>query len=140
LDLEGKKKQAIIAELVGLLAEADLISEPKQLIRELMKRERLSSTGIGDGIAIPHALSGNADRTVMAFGRKRTGAKFDAVDKQPVFLFFLLVGPKGAHTEHLKLLSKLSRVLHDPDLRKKLLAVDSAKEVIDLLRQREKQA
>lgn len=138
LDLQGKKKQEIITELVGLLADTNLVREPKQLIRELVKRERLSSTGIGDGIAIPHTLTERAERTVMAFGRKRGGVKFDAVDKQPVFLFFLMVGPKGAYTEHLKLLSKLSRLLHDPDLRRRLLAVDSGEEVVELLREREK--
>lgn len=137
LDLKGKKKPEILAELVELLSSQGLVVEPKHLIRELVKRERLSSTGIGDGIAIPHTLTERADRTVMAFGRKRGGVKFDAVDKQPVYLFFLLVGPKGAYTAHLKLLSKLSRVLHDQDLRRRLLAVESGEEVVALLKERE---
>ena len=102
LDLKGKKKPEILTELVELLSGSGLVKEPKHLIRELVKRERLSSTGIGDGIAIPHTLTERAERTVMAFGRKRGGVKFDAVDKQPVYLFFLLVGPKGAYTAHLK--------------------------------------
>jgi len=75
--------------------------------------------------------------TAMAFGRKLEGARFDAVDNQPVALFFLLVGPEGSHTEHLRLLSRLSRYLHNPGFRQALLSASSPQDVLQAFAERE---
>ncbi|MFW5684071.1 MAG: PTS sugar transporter subunit IIA [Spirochaetota bacterium] len=137
LELTARRKPDIIRELVEVLARANRISDADEVTRRVLEREELTTTGIGGGIAIPHCLSVSASETVLAFGRKSSGAKFDAVDKQPVLLFFLMVGPPGAHNEHLRLLSKLARYLHDPGLKESLLSATTPEQVVDLFRGRE---
>ena len=137
LDLKAKKKPEIIRELVALLADAGMITDADTVTREVLEREALTTTGIGGGIAIPHCLSASASTTRIAFGRRKSGAKFDAVDKRPVQLFFLMVGPPGAHNDHLRLLSRLARYLHDTKLRQALLGARNADEVLALFHDRE---
>ncbi len=137
LSLRSKRKPELIAELVSLLADAGKISDREAVCRTIMERERMSTTGIGDGIAIPHGLTPATEATHMAFGRRVPGAKFDAVDNRPVQLFFLMVGPERAHNEHLRLLSKLARYLHDQQLRKQLLGAKSPEEIVGLFRRKE---
>ena len=137
LDLTGKRKQELIRELVDVLDRGGKVSDSSQLCSEVLEREKLASTGIGSGIAIPHALSATVSETVMAFGLKLDGARFDAVDKQPVSVFFLLVGPIGAHAEHLRVLSKLARYLHDRTFCQALLDAQSQDDVIATLRSKE---
>ncbi len=138
LDIKAKKKPEIIRELVDLLARAGKIDDAEEVTRKVLEREELTTTGIGGGIAIPHCLSGAASETHIAFGRKKSGARFDAVDKRPVQLFFLMVGPPGAHNEHLRLLSKLARYLHDSGLKQSLLSARDPGEIVDLFRERER--
>lgn len=137
LQLSGKKKPEIVGELVALLGETGVVTDTASVTREVMEREKLATTGIGAGIAIPHCLSASVTGTAMAIGRRVPGAKFDAVDRQPVQLFFLMVGLPGAHNEHLRLLSRLSRFLHDPDLKAGLLAAPTPEAVVQLFAERE---
>jgi fructose-specific phosphotransferase system IIA component len=137
LDLSARKKPALIHELVSLLVECGRIHNPESIESAVLERESLTSTGIGDGIAIPHCLTPHVDHTVMAFGRHGKGAKFDAVDRKPVRLFFLIVGPENAHNEHLRLLSKLSRHLHDQTLRTGLLSAKKPEEIVALFAEKE---
>ena len=137
LSIQGKKKPEIIRELVELLGATGVVKDVEAVAAEVLAREELATTGIGSGIAIPHCLSAEVTDTSLAFGRKIPGAKFDAVDKQPVQLFFLMVGLPGAHNEHLRLLSKLSRYLHDADTKAGLLAAASAEDVLEVFSRRE---
>ncbi len=137
LELTGRKTPEIIRELVNAVAEAGRINDADLVTAQMLERESLASTGIGGGIAIPHCLSAAAEETVLAVGRNRSGARFDAVDKRPVTLFFLMVGPPGAHYEHLRLLSKLARYLHDPSLKKALLDAQSPQDVVAAFESRE---
>ena len=137
LDLSGRKKPEIVKELVQLLIDAGRIEKGHGIADLVLQREALMSTGIGDGIAVPHCLAEGVETTMLAFGRHRKGAKFDAVDKKPVRLFFLTVGPPRAHSEHLRLLSKLARLLRDETLKRGLLNAATRAEVIDLFIQRE---
>jgi mannitol/fructose-specific phosphotransferase system IIA component (Ntr-type) len=137
LELTGKRKPEIIGELVGALASAGRIDDAELVTAQILERESLASTGIGGGIAIPHCLSSAAKGTVLGIGRKRAGARFDAVDKRPVTLFFLMVGPPGAQHEHLRLLSKLARYLHDPSLKTELLEARSPDDVVAAFASRE---
>ena len=137
LELEQKKKPELIAELVELLNRGGRTTDPIRLSTEIMEREKLSSTGIGNGIAIPHVLSSTVSGTSLAFGRKLDGARFDAVDNQPVSLFFLLVGPQGSHAEHLRILSKLARYLHDRTFCQALLDAADPEAVIAAFRRKE---
>lgn len=137
LSLAERKKPAIIHELVALLAESGRIDDIEPVEAAVLERESLTSTGIGGGIAIPHCLSPLVETTMMAFARHMKGAKFDAVDRKPVRLFFLIVGPADDHNAHLRLLSKLSRHLHDSSLHQGLLSAQTPEEVVALFRSKE---
>lgn len=137
LQLESKKKPGLIRELVDLLAEAGRIEDAELVAAAVLEREALAGTGIGGGIAIPHCLTSAVTDTVMAFGRRIPGAKFDAVDRKPVELFFLMVGPPDSHSRHLRLLSKLSRYLHDGDFKAGLLTAQTPARVLELFAAKE---
>jgi fructose-specific phosphotransferase system IIA component len=137
LELEARKKNEALQELVELLHRSGRIEDPQAALNGLIDRERLSSTGIGSGIAIPHLLSPDVKQTFMAFGRKREGLRFDSVDNQPVTLVFLVVGPKRQEYAHLRLLSRMSRLLHDESLRRSLLEAETPEEILQILRREE---
>ncbi|MFW5742696.1 MAG: PTS sugar transporter subunit IIA [Spirochaetota bacterium] len=137
LEIAARRKPEIIRELVEVLASAGKISDADEVTRRVVEREEMTTTGIGGGIAIPHCLSAAAPETTLAFGRSTRGAKFDAVDKRPVRLFFLMVGPPGAHNDHLRLLSRLARYLHDPELKQTLLDAEDAATVVSVFAERE---
>jgi fructose-specific phosphotransferase system IIA component len=137
LELEARKKNEALQELIELLHRAGRIEDPKAALNGLIEREKLTSTGIGSGIAIPHLLSPDVEQTVMAFGRKREGLRFDSIDNQPVTLIFLVVGPKNQEYAHLRLLSHLSRLLHDGEFRRTLLEADTPQEILRILRREE---
>lgn len=137
LEIVAKKKPDIIRELVALLARSGVATNVDAVTEAVLAREELATTGIGNGVAIPHCLTDAVTGTALAFGRRVPGAKFDAVDKQPVQLFFLMVGLPGSHNAHLRLLSKLSRYMHDPDTKAGLLSARSADDVVRIFTDRE---
>jgi nitrogen PTS system EIIA component len=139
LNLKGADRDAVLAELVALVpAIAGQPDAQQNLLRALHEREQLHSTGIGDGIAVPHArnaLVGLVTRPVVVFGRHASGVPYDAIDGAPARLFFLVVAPTV--TEHLAALARISRLLRDPKLRQGLLTANSAKEALVLIREAE---
>lgn len=137
LDLIKRKSADVIRELIDSLVMAGEIPNPEPVCGEVLDRERLASTAIGDGIAIPHAFSSSIEETIIAFGRCNRGARFNSVDNLPVRLVFLMLGPEATQAEHLRLLSKLSRYLHDVNLRNDLLTARTPAEVIELMRRKE---
>lgn len=120
-ELKAKNKRDVLAELTGVFVRAGISKEPDAMVSVLLDREKLGSTGIGDGIAIPHGKIGGLDEMVIAFGRSREGIEFDAMDSKPVHLFFLLMAPEQSSGQHLKALAKISRMLKDGAFRKALL-------------------
>lgn len=136
LDLESNDRESVLRELVEQIPE--LAQEPdarQTLLRALHEREQLFSTGIGDGIALPHsrnALVGLVDAPLIVFGRHATGISYGAPDSLPARLFFLVVAPTV--TQHLAILARLTRLLRDPKLRQTLLAAAQPAQVIDLFR------
>ncbi len=137
MNLKEKRKKRVIPELTSLLEQAGKVSDGNTLADKIIEREALASTGIGHGIAIPHCLTNLVDTTVMAFGRSISGIPFDSADNKPAQLIFLLTGPQSATGAHLKLLSKLSRILTEQRFRSQLLAAQEAEEVIELFRRAE---
>jgi mannitol/fructose-specific phosphotransferase system IIA component (Ntr-type) len=129
----------VLTELVNQIPQlANEPAERQTLLRALHERERLHSTGIGDGIALPHArnaLVGLVDAPLMVFGRQAQGIPYDAIDGVPARLFFLLLAPTV--TQHLGILARLGRILRDPALRQRLLSVEDPQEVIALIREAE---
>ena len=112
-------KEEIICELVALLVRAGSIKDrdANKLVQTLMKRESLGSTGIGQGVAIPHGKSDAVTTLVGAFAVSRVGVSFDSLDGEPVHLFFLLVAPEDSAGPHLKALARISRLLKDKHFR-----------------------
>jgi len=139
LNLQSRDREAVLEELVNQIPElAGLPDAQQTLLRALHEREQLHSTGIGDGIALPHArnaLVGLVDHPLLVFGRHTSGIPYDSIDEVPAKLFFLLIAPTV--TLHLAILARLSRVLREPKLRQGLLAADKPEKVIELVRQAE---
>jgi mannitol/fructose-specific phosphotransferase system IIA component (Ntr-type) len=139
LHLQGTNRDQVLDELVNLIpALRPRSSERERLLRALIERETLHSTGIGDGLALPHTrntLGGLVDRPLIALGRHPTGIPFAAIDGKPVQLFFLLLSTSVP--EHLHLLARTSRLLRDPALHEGLLTASNPDSVMTLLRQAE---
>lgn len=134
LDLEAGTKEEVLGQMVDLLVEHKRIAEPDMLMGELLKRERVMSTGIGGGIAIPHALLHDVEELVILFGRTRQPLDFQALDGKPVDLVFMLVGPKGAANLYVKLLARISRLLQNNDFKANLRKCKTPEEVLEVLR------
>lgn len=134
LNLRASDKKKAIRELVELFVAAGKLENPVELVDELLDLEKSVSTGIGDGIAIPHKLTRRATQTMIAFGCKKDGLDFASLDQQPVYLVFLILGPPGKVTEHLQVLSKFSRLLHNKLLRQQLLDAQQPDEVLEIIR------
>ena len=120
-DLKAADKQGVLREFAEALARTGKVPDADELVRTLAAREALGSTGIGDGVAIPHAKLRGLGGIVMAFGRSRAGVGFDSLDGEPAKLFFLLVAPEDAPGEHLKALARISRLMKNGSLREALL-------------------
>ena len=130
VDLKGESKEDIIAELVNSLPVGDAITDRDQVLQAVLDREKIMSTGIGDGIAIPHGKSAAVTELVAAMGTQRRGIDFDALDGEPAFVFFLLVSPANVSGPHIKALARISRLLKNDAFKKKLIEADSAEEII----------
>ena len=130
VDLKGESKEDIITELVNSLAVGDAITDRDQVLQAVLDREKIMSTGIGDGIAIPHGKSAAVTELVAAMGTQQRGMDFDALDGEPAFVFFLLVSPANVSGPHIKALARISRLLKNDEFKKKLIEADSAEEII----------
>lgn len=128
-ELKATSKRAVLAELSEILSRDQKGLAPGAMVEVLLEREKLGSTGIGDGIAIPHGKLKGLDRLMISFGRSRQGIEFDAIDGKPVHIFFLLMAPESSTGQHLKALAKISRMLKDPEFRSGLLEAKSAEEI-----------
>lgn len=136
-DLEATEKEAVLEELVGILAEVKDVGEKKGILRALIERENLGSTGIGQGIAIPHGKTDKVDGLVAVLGISRKGVNFEALDGEPVYILFLLVAPKDTAGPHLKALAQISRLLRDSYFCELLRRCKTPKEVFDLISKEE---
>ncbi len=134
-DLKSNTKEGVIKELIGLLAEAQVIKDKEQLIKILLEREALGSTGIGQGVAIPHGKSDTVKQLVAAFGLCPNGVNFDSLDGEPVYIFFLLVAPEDSAGPHLKALARISRLLKDKYFRDTLRAAKDEKMILKIIKQ-----
>jgi nitrogen PTS system EIIA component len=130
--LASRGKRDVIEELVGVLPTDGL--EPGRLVQVLMEREKLGSTGIGDGVAIPHGKLGEVTRVLAAFGRSKTGVEFDSLDGRPAHLFFLLVAPEDSAGIHLKALARISRLFKDSQFRHSLMTAKDQDELFRIVR------
>ncbi|MDH3899144.1 MAG: PTS sugar transporter subunit IIA, partial [Deltaproteobacteria bacterium] len=110
-ELRSRTKREVLEELTGALLNFKANLDKEALVEVLLERERLGSTGIGDGIAIPHGKVQDLDELVLSFGRSSQGIEFDSMDGRPTHLFFLLIAPENSAGIHLRALAKISRLL-----------------------------
>ncbi|QOR65174.1 PTS sugar transporter subunit IIA [Cytobacillus suaedae] len=137
LDLKSSTKETVIDELVSKLDDANKLGNRSDFREAILKRESQSTTGIGEGIAIPHAKTSAVKTPAIAFGRSKQGIDYEALDGQPSFLFFMIAASEGANNAHLETLSRLSTLLMDVEFRQKLLNASSVDEVISLIDEKE---
>jgi mannitol/fructose-specific phosphotransferase system IIA component (Ntr-type) len=137
IPLESQTKDDLLRELVGVVSGTAAPPDREDMLRAVREREAVLSTGIGHGVAIPHGKSGAVSDLRMAAGRAAEPVDFDALDGQPVSLFFLLVGPEAAAGPHIKALSRISRLVRKDDVREKLVAARTAEEFLHALQEAE---
>jgi PTS system nitrogen regulatory IIA component len=132
VDLQGRSKDEILAELVGLLRLDERSTDT--LLRMLQRRETLGSTGVGRGIAIPHCRSLVVNRVRLAYGHHRKGVEYQAIDNRPVFDFFLIVAPPlEVSNQYLPILGKIAQFAKDADIPERLAGLQTADDFIRLL-------
>ncbi len=134
-NLKSTTKEAALRELVEILAKAEGIKGKEELVKVLFARESLGSTGIGQGVGIPHAKINSVKKLVAALGISPQGVDFDALDGEPVYIFFLLVAPEDSAGPHLKGLARISRLLKDKFFRESLKALKDEKAILKLIRE-----
>ena len=134
-DLRGGTKLDVLTELAGVVAESGAGIAKSRLVDVLLEREKLGSTAIGEGIAIPHGKLPNLEGVVAAFGRSREGVDFASLDGGPTRLFFLLVAPEDSSGAHLKALARVSRLLRNKEFRDRLLEANGREDLFRAIRE-----
>ncbi|QEK13017.1 PTS fructose transporter subunit IIA [Crassaminicella thermophila] len=138
LDLKATTKEEVIDELVNKLDKAGRLNDKKAFKKAILKREEDASTGVGDGIAIPHAKTSAVKIPALAFGYSKMGIEYNSLDGKPVHIFFMIAGSENANNEHLETLSRLSVMLMNEDFRKKITNVKSEEELLNIIEAQEK--
>ncbi len=132
-DLSARTKPEVLAELVSSLSAKFPNLDPKRVVQVLMDREMLGTTGIGDGIAIPHGKLDSIDQVLVIVGRSRTGVDFASLDHKPASIFFTVLAPSSVVGLHLKLLATVSRLLKDSSFRQAFANSPGQDELWELL-------
>lgn len=128
-DLKARDKKRVIEELAEAMVNNRPSLDKDSLVRVLLEREHLGSTGIGDGVAIPHGKFQGVNEPIISFGRSLKGLDFESMDGQPVFLFFLLVAPENSASVHLKALARIAKILKNGSFRKMLMESPTRKDL-----------
>ena len=138
IPLESIEKNAVIEEMVDILYQAQKTDKRDDVLQAVQQRERVMSTGMGDGVAIPHAKSDGVEKLAAAFGITKQGVDFQAIDGKPVRIVFLLVGPNDQAGPHLKALSRISRLMHRKEFRQRLTKAQNAEQVLSAIEKEER--
>ncbi|HUU26747.1 MAG TPA: PTS sugar transporter subunit IIA [archaeon] len=131
--LEVKDKNELLARMVEMLYKSGKITDPAPLLKKLLEREKIMTTGIGRGIAVPHAVSPEVKQQTIALGRIPNGTDFDSLDRSPVYFVFLLVGPPKASENHLKTLARISRLIQHTNFIESIKQAESAEDILNIL-------
>ncbi|HNV85606.1 MAG TPA: PTS sugar transporter subunit IIA [Candidatus Omnitrophota bacterium] len=137
IGLDASNKEEALKELVDVLTTVKDVGDKKAIVKALIERENLGSTGIGQGIAIPHGKTDRVNELIAVLGISKKGVNFEALDGEPVFIFFLLVAPRDSAGPHLKALAKISRLLRDNYICELLRNSKDEKEAYDIIRNEE---
>ncbi|NQU13844.1 MAG: PTS sugar transporter subunit IIA [Desulfobacteraceae bacterium] len=128
-ELKAKDKKGVLEELAQVIADHEPSIDKRALVKVLVEREHLGTTGIGDGVAIPHGKLKGVERPLISFGRSKDGLDFQSIDRQPVHLFFLLVAPDNSSGIHLHVLAKIAKILKSNTFRKRLMEIGTREEL-----------
>lgn len=130
-NLKARDKKGVLEELAEIVTLSDPSIDKRALVKVLVEREHLGSTGIGDGVAIPHGkLSGLSD-PIISFGKSREGLDFDSMDGQPAYLFFLLIAPENSSGVHLQALARIAKMLKSASFRRRLMEIETKEEIYE---------
>ena len=140
MDLASSNKDGVIDELVNQLNQAGILNDVEAYKEAIHNRESQSTTGIGEGIAIPHAKVAAVDKPAIAFGKSKAGVDYQSLDMQPAHLFFMIAAPEGGAQTHLDALAKLSGILMDDQVRQALLDATSPEEILNIINQADDEA
>ncbi|RLB42633.1 MAG: PTS sugar transporter subunit IIA [Deltaproteobacteria bacterium] len=132
-ELRSRDKKGVLMELAEVISTVEPSVDRDTLVQVLEEREKLGSTGIGDGVAIPHGKLNGISKPLMSFGRSKSGVDFDSMDAKPVHLFFLLVAPENSAGAHLKVLAKIAKLLKNSEFRKRLLEAKDKGEIYNTI-------
>jgi fructose-specific phosphotransferase system IIA component len=133
LDLKEKEKTKLIAELVNIVAKPKRRKDGKALIKAILEREKLGSTAIGNGVAIPHAKIKGVKKPLLILGKSAEGVDFDALDGEKTYLFFMLISPKKDVGLHLKILAKISHLVKDKFVVERLKKIKDKHEIFEII-------
>jgi PTS system nitrogen regulatory IIA component len=133
LDLKEKEKRKLIAELVDIVAKPSRIKDEKALYKAILEREKLGSTAIGNGVAIPHVKIKGIEKPLLILGRSAEGVDFDALDGEKTYLFFMLISPQEEIGLHLKILAKISHLVRDKFIVERLKKVKDKHEIFEII-------
>jgi PTS system nitrogen regulatory IIA component len=132
-DLQGTDKQSVLRELSHVLVGTCPVASDEEILQVLLDREKLESTGIGEGIAVPHGRLRKLKDFVLSFGRSAKGVEFDSIDHKPSRLFFLVMAPENSAVNNLKLLSRIVTLLKDASFKKRLMEAPSRHELFQII-------
>ena len=136
-EFEGTSKEDVINELIDLFKGDERIDDLEKVRTAVLDREKIMSTGVGKGFAIPHGKTNAINEIIAAFGKTKNPIDYQALDNQPVNLIFLLVGKDNLISTHIKLLSRISRMMNNDDFRNKLLEAKDQKEILSIFQAEE---
>ncbi len=137
VNVKGNSKDEIINQMIAVVTDSNKITDIEKVREAIFDREKIMSTGVGNGFAIPHGKTDAVLDIVAAFGITEQPIDYDSLDEQPVRLIFLLVGKDSMVGPHIKLLSRISRLMNKEEFRGKLLQATSPKQVIDIFKTEE---
>ncbi|HXX35956.1 MAG TPA: PTS sugar transporter subunit IIA [Thermodesulfobacteriota bacterium] len=132
-DLKGTDKPSVLRELSNVLVKPCQVTSVEELLQVLLDREKLGSTGIGEGIAIPHGRLKKLKKFFVSFGRSVKGVDFDSIDQKPSHLFFLVIAPENSAVDNLKLLGRIVTLLKEPSFKKRLIEAPSQRELFQVI-------
>lgn len=138
-DFKSDDKEYVINELIDLYKENDKVNDIEKVRTAILDREKIMSTGVGKGFAIPHGKTNAVTDVIAAFGKTTRDIDYDALDGNPVHLVFLLVGRDDMVSKHIKLLSRISRLMNKDEFRERLVNSNSKEEIINIFKEDEEQ-
>lgn len=136
-EIKGKEKVEVINELIDLFKGDPRVKDIEKVREAVLEREKIMSTGVGKGFAIPHGKTNQVEEILGAFGKSNNPIEYQSLDNQPVYLVFMLVGKDNLVSTHIKLLSRISRMMNKDEFRESLMKAQTKEEILELFRKEE---